>query len=89
MYLVHQFVIDASAHSLVSHSPHELDFERYAGWEFVRWLDATEDGKLYKRHINLPVSLELIYNNDSVGVKVFAPLTQEQAVFFELIKTND
>ena len=85
MHVIHQFKI--------AWMPNEEDIERYAGWEFVRWLDDSYNGKLYKSHFNKPVKLRIDYLTDwgdmDIGVKVTAPLSEEEAFFYELIKHND
>ena len=82
MYVIHEFKM--------AWLPNEEDIERYAGWEFVRWLDYSYNGKLYKLHFNKPVKLKIDYlGKMDIGVKITAPLSKEEAFFYELIKHND
>jgi len=84
MYVIHRFVV---SHGYFIQS--QTDLERYAGWEFVKWLDESHDGRLYKEHFNRPITLVYENLNYSVGIEVQAPLTDEEAMFFELIRKND
>jgi hypothetical protein len=82
MYVVHRFImgLDFANHN---------DFERYAGWMWVDWLDNTENGKLYKEHFAKPVTLRYNTLLTGIGVEVIAPLTDKEAVFWELIRQDD
>lgn len=84
MYVIHRFVV---SHGYFIQS--QSDLERYAGWEFIKWLDESNDGKLYKEHFNRPITLVYDNLNYNIGVEVKAPLTEEEAMFFELIRTYD
>jgi len=84
MYVIHRFVV---SHGYFIQS--QSDLERYAGWEFVKWLDESYDGKLYKKYFNRPITLVYDNLNYSIGIEVQAPLTDEEAMFFELIRKND